>query len=240
MNEGYYFKLLNIYYLLDVFSLGGSIILKIFKIAAITFLCALLLSVVYFTVKQVFNYAQQSETVSEESIENTVKKSLKLLNASVEVINDKDRLGAIEITEGEKKGEELVPTALYYEFTIKNTSKKSVGTYNKQGLEVNIIPNDHLVSVTNKLIGFNIFDPSEYSNSGVGYGKSFDSVLKPGQAGLYILHYDLGVNEENAQVPLLVPSAEKLQSIKSNALDATLVVTLDHKEILRFDLRDFK
>ncbi|WP_088011786.1 hypothetical protein [Gottfriedia acidiceleris] len=214
--------------------------MKTIKIVSITFICALISFVVFLAVKEVFKYAHQSKPVNVEISKINAQKSLTLLNANVDIINDKNKVGAIGITEGENKGKELVPTALYYEFTIKNTSKRTVGMYNKQGLEVNIIPNDNLISLSKEIIGFNIFNPSEYSNSGVGYGKSFDSVLKPGQVGQYSIHFDLGVSEENSQVPLLVPSAEKLQLLKKDALNATLVVTLEDKEILRFNLKEYK
>lgn len=52
------------------------------------------------------------------------KSSLELVNSKVDLVHDKNKIGAIGITEGDKKGQELVPTALYYEFEIKNNGIK--------------------------------------------------------------------------------------------------------------------
>jgi hypothetical protein len=166
------------------------------------------------------------------------KPSVELLNASVDIINDKDKLGAIGITEGDKKGQELVPTALYYEFTIKNTGNKKIGDIGDKGLEIKIKPNDKLVASSKEIMGFNIFNPSNMKKVEIGYGHTFKSILEPDQEAKYTLHYDLGVSEENPQVPFLVPSKEQLKKLNDDALDATLIVLLDDKEIARFDLKN--
>ncbi|MED3563958.1 hypothetical protein, partial [Bacillus xiapuensis] len=155
------------------------------------------------------------------------KSSLELVNSKVDIVNDKSKLGAIGITEGDKKGQELVPTALYYEFEIKNKSNKKIGGIGGKGLQVKIEPNDKLVAISKETVGFNIFKPSSYDGSGVGYGSSFDGEIYPNKIGKYILTFDLGVSEENPQVPLRVPSKEKLNKLKDNALEASLIVTLD-------------
>lgn len=166
------------------------------------------------------------------------KPSLELVNANVDIINDKRKLGSKIITEGDNKGQELVPTALYYEFTIKNTWYKKIGGFGDKGLKIQIEPNNNLVTTSNEIIGFNIFNPSEYEASGMGYGFSFRSDLKRNEEGKYTLNYDLGVSEENSQYPLLVPPKEQLKKLKDNALDATLIVILDDKEIAHFDLKN--
>ncbi|MFJ7309687.1 hypothetical protein [Peribacillus frigoritolerans] len=89
------------------------------------------------------------------------------------------------------------------------------------------------------VIGFNIYNPDDYNGSGVGFGHSFSSVLKPDEKGEYTLNYDLGVSEENSQVPL-VPSKEKLDELKEYTFDAFLVVTIENQEIARFDLNKLK
>lgn len=166
------------------------------------------------------------------------KPSLEIVNTNADIINDKDRLGAIGITEGDKKGQELIPTALYYEFTIKNTGNKKIGDIGDKGLEIQIKPNDNLVALSKEIMGFNIFNPSEYEASGMGHGHNFESILEPDQEEKYTLHYDLGVSEENPQVPFLVPSKEQLTKLNENALDAVLIVLLDDKEIARFNLKN--
>lgn len=164
------------------------------------------------------------------------KPSLELVNAKVSVVTDKSKVGAIGITEGDKKGQELVPTALYYEFKIKNNGKQKIGGIGDKGLQVKIEPNDKLVVTSKEIVGFNIFDPSAYEGTGVGFGSSFDGEIKPGKNGEYTLAFDLGVSEENSQVPLRVPSKGALKKLENNALDASLIVALDGKEIARFNL----
>ncbi|MCM3677143.1 hypothetical protein M3699_25830 [Peribacillus simplex] len=167
--------------------------------------------------------------------------SLELVDANVDIVKDKSLLGSIGITEGERKGDELIPTALFYEFTIKNTGNKTVGIEEvDKGIELKIEPKDKLKSVSEDVIGFNIYNPDDYNGSGVGFGHSFLSVLKPDEKGEYTLNYDLGVSEENSQVPLLVPSKEKLDELREYAFDAFLVVTIENQEIARFDLNKLK
>ncbi|MFE4705675.1 hypothetical protein [Peribacillus simplex] len=167
--------------------------------------------------------------------------SLELVDANVDIVKDKSLLGSIGITEGERKGDELIPTALFYKFTIRNTGNKTAGIEEvDKGIELKIEPKDKLRAVSEDVIGFNIYDPEGYNGSGVGFGHSFLSILKPDEKGEYTLNYDLGVSEENSQVPLLVPSIDKLDELKENAFDAFLVVTIENQEIARFDLNKLK
>lgn len=162
---------------------------------------------------------------------------LQLINSNVSIVNDKSKLGSIVITEGDKKGQELVPTALYYEFTIKNAGNKSIGSLEKgKDLQIKIVPNNKLETTSKEVVGFNIFNPSSYVGTGVGYGYSFNSILKAGQEGRFILNYDLGVSEKDPQVPLMIPSSEKLKKLQDDALDASLVVMLEGTEVARFAL----
>lgn len=165
------------------------------------------------------------------------KPCLELINSSVDVVNEKGKIGSIIITEGDKKGQELVPTALYYEFTIKNAGHKDIGSLEKdKGLHIKIAPNTRLETISNEIVGFNVFNPSAYVNSGVGYGDSFTPILKAGTEGKYVLYYELGVNEKGPQAALLVPPAEKLKELKDEAFDATLILMSGDNEIARFDL----
>ncbi|AXI09223.1 hypothetical protein CUC15_09905 [Oceanobacillus zhaokaii] len=80
--------------------------------------------------------------------------SLELVDANVDIVKDKSLLWSIGITEGERKGEELIPTALFYEFTIKNTGHKTVGTPEvEKGIEHKIEPKEKLKSVSDYVIG---------------------------------------------------------------------------------------
>ncbi|MFJ7362511.1 hypothetical protein ACIQWQ_00130 [Peribacillus frigoritolerans] len=167
--------------------------------------------------------------------------SLELVDTKVDIVKDENLLGAIGITEGEKKGDKLIPTALFYEFTIKNTGNKTAGIEEvEKGIEMKIEPKDKLKAVSEDVMGFNIYNPDDYNGSGVGFGHSFSSVLKPDEKGKYTLTYDLGVSEKNSQVPLLVPSKEELEKLKKYAFDAFLVVTIENEEIARVDLNKYK
>lgn len=164
------------------------------------------------------------------------KASLELISSSATISNDKSIAGSIGITEGEKKGQELVPTVLYYQFTIKNTGWRKIGGIGNKGLAVKIEPHDKLKATSEDIIGFNIFNPDDYMNSGLGFGYSYDTMIKSGKEGNFTLTYSLGVSEESPNVKLITPSDELLAEIKNQALDASLIVTCDGKEIARFDL----
>ncbi|WP_131820635.1 hypothetical protein [Desulfoscipio geothermicus] len=86
-------------------------------------------------------------------------------------------------------------------------------------------------------MGFDIFNhPEGYSGTGLGHSHTFTSVLKPGQKGVYTLHFDLGAAEENQEVKLL-PPPEEMQQLEREALNANLIVTLGDEEVARFDLK---
>ncbi|MGE6375763.1 hypothetical protein [Peribacillus muralis] len=157
-------------------------------------------------------------------------------------MKDKNLVGAIAITEGERTGEELIPTALVYAFTIENNTNEPVGSMEKadKGIELKIEPKDNLKSVSKDVIGFNIFNPDDYNESGVGFGQSQLSIINADQKGKYTFTYDLGVSEENPQVPLFVPSKEKLTELKEYACDNFLVATIENQEIARSDLDECK
>ncbi|MFU2014943.1 hypothetical protein ACM6Q7_07700 [Peribacillus butanolivorans] len=67
-------------------------------------------------------------------------------------------------------------------------------------------------------IGFFI-NGSENDESGLGYGHTFVSVLKPDQEGKFTLHFYLGVSEENPQVPFIVLSKE-IRELKDYSFNA--------------------
>ena len=164
------------------------------------------------------------------------KTSLELTDKEVDIVNDKERLGSMILQIGEKAGQEVVPISLYYTFSIKNEGSKKVGD-EAENLMVKIEPNEKLLSVSKEVMGFNIFSPTEFLDKGVGlgYGHSFNGVLEPNTEGQYILHYNLGINEETTEA-FLAPSKEQLDKLKENALEATLIVLLGNEEIARFDL----
>jgi len=161
--------------------------------------------------------------------------SLELMDASAKIVKNKMIGGSME------KTEKHLVTTISYTFTIKNTGNVKLGSFGEnQGLQVKMEPNDRLVNASKEVVGMNIFNPSDYANSGLGYGHSFEPILEPGQVGKYVLHYDLGVSEKSSLFPLLAPSEERLKILEDHAFDASLIVILNGKEVTRFDLRKTK
>ncbi|WP_139891626.1 hypothetical protein [Bacillus sp. D386] len=161
---------------------------------------------------------------------------LELVSAEAEIVNDKNKTGSTILQEGENAGKEVVPTALYYTFVIKNVGNKKIGDISKGvGLEARIEPDEKLVTASNEVMGFNIFEPADYEGSGLGFGYSYTAIIEEKETGEFTIYYDLGVEEKTEEV-LPVPSVDKLEHLKDNALEATLIVSLGKEEIIRFDL----
>lgn len=163
--------------------------------------------------------------------------SLSLAKATVQIVQDGRTSGSIGIPLGNGKFEYVKPTDLYYKFTIKNTGDWNVGSmYHDRGLEVKIDPSAELVSASKDVVGFNIFDSSDYVSSGMGYGYSGTPIIDAHKNGEYVLTFDLGVSKA-IQGFHLTPPADKLRKLEDEALNADLVVTENNKEIARFDLK---
>lgn len=170
------------------------------------------------------------------------KPSLDLVSSTVEIRNDEERLGAIGITSGENKGEIIVPIALSYDFVLKNTGEKTLGGAKKlneqkyeydDGIKVYIEPNEKLKAVSEEVMGFNIYE--EDKEGKLGMGKTILPVLEPNQDGKYTLDFILGALEENPDIKL-APSSEQLEKLKEQAMDATLIISVEGVEIAVFDL----
>lgn len=162
--------------------------------------------------------------------------SLELTNKKVEITNDKGRVGSMILQQGEKAGKEAVPTALYYTFSIKNVGNKKIGD-EVESLTLIIEPREKLVTDSEEVMGFNIFNPEGYNETGLGYGQTINGILEPNVEGKFTLHYDLGIDIETTEA-LLVPSKEQLEKLEDNALEATLIVMLGDEELARFDLSE--
>ena len=167
------------------------------------------------------------------------KTSLDLTDKEVSIIKDKEKTGAMTLQQGKQAGKEVVATSLYYTFSIKNKGSKKIGraipSEPSEALKVKIEPNKKLLTVSKEVMGFNIFNPTEYNNSGLGYGHSFVGVIEPNSEGKFIIYYELGINEETKEV-FHTPPKEQLEKLRDNALDATLIVLSGNEEIARFDL----
>jgi hypothetical protein len=163
------------------------------------------------------------------------KPPLKLISTKVLITSDRNLLGAIGITQGPKKGQEIVPTALYYDFKIKNIGSY-FSTQDPKKIQVKLVPKKALINASKETVGFNIFNSSDYENTGLGGGHS--SSIQPNLRGNgeFTFTYELGVSEKNSQIKLMVPSIEKLKKLKDKSLNAYLVVTSNGKDIARFDL----
>lgn len=162
---------------------------------------------------------------------------LELSNVSSKIVQNESLVGSIGITEGDRKGEKLVPTALYYEFKIRNTSNKPIGRMDpEKGIQITLEPKEKLKSASTNIIGFNIFHPEAYIDTGLGTGQTIWPILEAGEESDFALYYLLGVSEENPDVPILVPSKEDLEALKEFSFHAYVVLSVENEEIARFDL----
>lgn len=72
------------------------------------------------------------------------KTSLELIETEVDIINDKDITGSMTLQQGEKVGQEVVPTSLYYTFTVKHEGDKKIAK-TTEGLTFKIEPNEKII-----------------------------------------------------------------------------------------------
>ena len=162
-----------------------------------------------------------------------LKPSFELVDFSVSISNDESLVGWTEITEGEQKGERVVPTVLYYEFTLKNAGAIAFDRNPNEILDIKLDPSEKLTEVSQETMGLNIFD----QHSNFGYGYTLDLYLKPGDQRSSVLYYVLGVSEIiPTEATPLAPSDEKLNKLLEYATDADLVILRNGLEIARFDL----
>lgn len=164
------------------------------------------------------------------------KAPFEITEAKVTLVNDKHIVGSIIIKE-KGKSLELVPTSLYYKFKIKKTVNKKIYNAGKDNIDVKIIPNKELKSASKDILGFNVYSDDERTG-GLGKGIGIGDFNKSGEASLD-LNYDLGTTVKNSQMPL-VPSKDKLEKLRQKALEGTLVIIRDHKEIARVSLKSVK
>ena len=171
------------------------------------------------------------------------KPSLELMGSTVEI---SDRSTGIGITSGERQGEIIQTISLSYHFVLKNTGKKSLGGMEKinddtfeadDGVKVYIEPDETLKSVSEEVMGFNIYDEEEMKKANLSVGKTSNPVLEPNQKGEYTFTFDLGALEENPEIRI-APSSDQLDKLKNSAMDATLIVSVENEVIARFDLNN--
>lgn len=140
------------------------------------------------------------------------------------------------------------PISLSYNFVLKNSGRKTIGGMEKpnnrtfsydDGISIYIEPNEKLKDVLIEVMGINIFEEDQRAQANLGSGKSGTPVLKPNQEGNYNLIFDLGAPEGHPN-RRLAPAREQLDLIENNAMEATLVISIEGNEIARFDLIIFK
>ena len=151
------------------------------------------------------------------------------------ITDNKDMVGAIRITEEKYKTQFVVPTSLYYRFTVKNISNESAFCSNLHNIKLTIEPDETLLAVIIKAFGLNIYDVDKNK---LGWSQ-FVKELSPKKMSEFSLVYTLGEKQKNVIFPPL-PKKEVLQAIKDNALKATLIVSQDIREIARFKLNSNK
>lgn len=135
--------------------------------------------------------------------------------------------------------QELITPVLYYEFTIKKTGNKSVGRIeNYDDLQIKIIPHEKLKNVSEEIYGMNRFKTdSDNFISGLGYGLSMGSdFLNTNNECVVTFSYNLATSGEDLPASRIRPSADQLEKLQRNALDASLLILYKGTEIARFDL----
>jgi hypothetical protein len=156
---------------------------------------------------------------------------LKLQKTEVRLTDDKKIVGEMIVPDKKNKSKRIVPTELYYTFTIENTSNNIMALSDLDKTKLRIEPDKELVSAVKEAIGSNIYD---MDNSKLGFGMSIGEILSKGTSK-FTLNYTLGAKQKNNELPLL-PTEEKLKKLQANALKGTLIISQDGKDIAKFRL----
>jgi hypothetical protein len=156
---------------------------------------------------------------------------LKLQKTEVRLTDDKKIVGEMIVPDKKNKSKRIVPTELYYTFTIENTSNNIMALSDLDKTKLRIEPDKELVSAVKEAIGSNIYN---MDNSKLGFGMSIGEILSKGTSK-FTLNYTLGAKQKNNELPLL-PTEEKLKKLQANALKGTLIISQDGKDIAKFRL----
>ncbi|MED3854611.1 hypothetical protein P4607_25090 [Priestia megaterium] len=156
---------------------------------------------------------------------------LKLQKTEVRLTDDKKIVGEMIVPDKKNKSKRIVPTELYYTFTMENTSNNIMALSDLDKTKLRIEPDKELVSAVKEAIGSNIYN---MDNSKLGFGMSIGEILSKGTSK-FTLNYTLGAKQKNNELPLL-PTEEKLKKLQANALKGTLIISQDGKDIAKFRL----
>ncbi|MGW9019286.1 hypothetical protein, partial [Priestia megaterium] len=113
---------------------------------------------------------------------------IKLTKTDVMITENKDLVGSTTTTIGKHKNQTIVPTALYYTFTVKNNSNKSIFRSQLNKVKMRIEPDQDLLSVVEETIGSNIYNVNK---SKIGWGQGVEEIAAKG-TGEFNLYYKLG------------------------------------------------
>lgn len=156
---------------------------------------------------------------------------LKLQKTEVRLTDDKKIVGEMIVPDKKNKSKRIVPTELYYTFTMENTSNNIMALSDLDKTKLRIEPDKELVSAVKEAIGSNIYN---MDNNKLGIGMSIGEIPSEGTSK-FTLSYTLGAKQKNNELPLL-PAEEKLKKLQANALKGTLIISQDDKDIAEFRL----
>ncbi|MCR8929034.1 hypothetical protein NLI92_004467 [Priestia megaterium] len=156
---------------------------------------------------------------------------LKLQKTEVRLTDDKKIVGEMIVPDKKNKSKRIVPTELYYTFTMENTSNNIMALSDLDKTKLRIEPDKELVSAVKEAIGSNIYN---MDNNKLGIGMSIGEIPSKGTSK-FTLSYTLGAKQKNNELPLL-PAEEKLKKLQANALKGTLIISQDDKDIAEFRL----
>jgi hypothetical protein len=156
---------------------------------------------------------------------------LKLQKTEVRLTDDKKIVGEMIVPDKKNKSKRIVPTELYYTFTMENTSNNIMALSDLDKTKLRIEPDKELVSAVKEAIGSNIYN---MDNNKLGIGMSIGEIPSKGTSE-FTLSYTLGAKQKNNELPLL-PAEEKLKKLQANALKGTLIISQDDKDIAEFRL----
>ncbi len=161
------------------------------------------------------------------SSETTAENSAIELVSSFAEIRERD----IRIPVGELEGEIYQEVSLNYKFVLKNISNETLGVFHlEDGLDLSIEPNDKLKKILKEVL-----DNDDLK--GIGFGRYGGMPkIEPGNEEEYNLFFKLGYNKENPFKIQIAPPKKQLDRLERNAMEATLVVSIEGKEIEKFDL----
>ncbi|MFE7818550.1 hypothetical protein ACFU1R_10155 [Priestia megaterium] len=152
------------------------------------------------------------------------------------LITDDRFLIGVLAEKNEKGGwQDVLPKALYYEFTLKQKGKQADYKQDKGELKAIILPEKELKKTSIDVLGSNVFTEK---NSTYGHQLSIQG-FDHSKTGKLVLSYYVGAQTSSNKMPL-APSDEQLKKLLNVAKSGEMVLYRNHKEIARYDLNSLK